>query len=501
MGAELCPTRRLRQAARAWPGRPRSPYARAVAPGRSTSRANRAALRGLAALGALSVTVAAQASGPLGPEGSRIATSDYGVDLFQGPVLSSTRIVGLAGAYTAIAEGTEGIQYNPAAASLRPPYSTMLDDYDVTAAFTLPASVKNTDFDNDGQVGFAYDRFVWLSAGGILQHHRLGFGVLGAFQNYELGVPGGAVPLPNTNEVITAVKVRVLRADPVVSYALPGEELHFGFGLRIAALFAVAGTSAGGDPLEDERLLVNANTLGVQAGALWAPSRLPMRVGVAARSPLAHVAGDEGRIAPDAEGDRVVGNVYLPKRLDLPWEVEAGVAVQFGPRPLNLRWVDENTIPLEESEPYLRTEKGVREPPFRGARRLLKQRYAKLPRRRLLLSASTLVSGAVPNAVSVESMLSQTVKRSGQQASVTVRAAAEAEVIPLWLVVRAGSYLEPTRFESGSRRLHGTAGFDVRTLTWSVFGLYDEGTMFRVSGAVDFGRDYFGWSVGAGVLH
>ena len=62
----------------------------------------------------------ARAGGPLGPQGSRIQTSGYTVDLFQGPVLATTRITALGGAYTAIAEGTEGIPFNPAAASFRP---------------------------------------------------------------------------------------------------------------------------------------------------------------------------------------------------------------------------------------------------------------------------------------------------------------------------------------------------------------------------------------------
>jgi hypothetical protein len=34
----------------------------------------------------------------------------------------------------------------------------------------------------------------------------------------------------------------------------------------------------------------------------------------------------------------------------------------------------------------------------------------------------------------------------------------------------------------------------------AVFGLYDEGTRFRVSGAVDASRGYFGWSIGAGLF-
>jgi hypothetical protein len=120
-------------------------------------------------------------------------------------------------------------------------------------------------------------------------------------------------------------------------------------------------------------------------------------------------------------------------------------------------------------------------------------------------------------------MLTQLVDRSGEGASLTLRAGAEAEVIPNRLQLRAGSYLEPTRFRDpefteitrlpdGSRlltsryrdpspRLHGTAGFEVRVLEWSVFGLFADDTSFRVSGAVDASRRYFGWSLGIGVWH
>jgi hypothetical protein len=119
----------------------------------------------------------------------------------------------------------------------------------------------------------------------------------------------------------------------------------------------------------------------------------------------------------------------------------------------------------------------------------------------VLISFSALFSGSVRDAVGLESMLSQTIERSGESAVVALRGGVEAEVVPTWLVVRAGSYLEPTRFRAGRRRLHGTGGFDVRVLRWSAFGLFDDDTLFRLSGAVDGARDYFGWSAGAGVLH
>ena len=442
----------------------------------------------------------ASAGGPLGPQGSRLGTSDYSVDLFQGPVLATTRITALAGAYTAIAEDTEGIPFNPAAASLRSPTSTTRDDYDLTAGLTLPASVTGTDFDNNGRVGFAYDKFFWLSFGGLVQHDQLGFGLVASFQNYELGVPGPPVPLPNSNEVIAGVTARLVRLDPVVSYGFLGGKLHLGAGARFTGFYGVGNTGIPGGTVDNERLLINSNTAGLQVGGLWVPPDLPIRVGGAARSPQIPVANDEGRITPNAEGDRVVGNLYLPSRVELPWEVEAGVAVQLWKRPLNIPWSDEDKVPKPDVERWRRDKNGRPEPHSLGARRLLKARYRQIPRERLLLSFSVLTSGAVRNAIGVESMLSQTIDRSGERAVVTLRGGAESEVIPNWLVLRAGSYLEPTRFRGGESRLHATGGFALRVLRWSVFGLFDEETLFRVSFAVDGARDYFGWSVGAGLL-
>ena len=442
----------------------------------------------------------AHAGGPLGPPGSRIQTSHYTVDLFQGPVLASSRITALAGAYTAIAEDAEGIPFNPAAASFRQPYSTTRDDYDLTAGFTSPGSVAGTDFDNNGKVGFTYDRFVWLTFGGLLQHERLGFGLNLAFQNYELGVPGTPVPLPGSQEVIAGVTVRLLRLDPVVSYGFLDGQLHLAGGLRFTGFYGVGNTGMPGGSADTERLLINSNTAGLQAGALWTPYDLPLRVGGAARSPQISVIDDEGRIVPNADGDRVVGNIFLPSRVELPWEVEAGVAVQLWKRPLNLPWHDEEKVSQADTERWRRTKNGQIEPPSRGARRLLKARYGAIPRERVLLSFSALVSGPVRDAVGVESMLSQTVERSGRRPVVTLRGGAEAEVIPTWLVLRAGSYLEPTRYGTGHTRLHGTGGFALRVLRWSMFGLFDEDTLFRISFAADAARDYFGWSVGAGIF-
>jgi hypothetical protein len=58
------------------------------------SRLRRFGTAFLAALGFGCFGFPASAGGPLGAQGTCIQTSDYGVDLFQGPVFASTRITG-----------------------------------------------------------------------------------------------------------------------------------------------------------------------------------------------------------------------------------------------------------------------------------------------------------------------------------------------------------------------------------------------------------------------
>ncbi|MBX3192643.1 MAG: hypothetical protein KF819_37005 [Labilithrix sp.] len=489
-------------------------------PGATTARKARAFVAGLSLFCAASFCAPARADGPLGGPGERIGTSDYTIDLFQGPTLASSRVTAMGGSYSAIAEGAEGIPFNAGAASQRQPYSTTHFDYDLTAGVTFPSSVRNTDFDNNGRVGFDYDNFIFATVGGMIQLGRWGFGTAVSLQNYSLGALGGG---EQTASSIQSFTTRIFKVDAVLSYGFLDQQLHVGGGLR-GAIFTAVDTSV------FERLLFGTYGAGAQGSVLWTPHGLPIRVGGTIRSPI--LASLE--VAPNVDddgADRVIGvppnAFYLPRGGALPWELEWGIAAQIGKRPLNVPFVDEDAMHGEEVEDERRMQPGDRhepprlEPAYKAARRLLKSRYAGLARRKLLVSFSALVTGPTEGAVGIESMLTQYVDRSGKTGTLTLRAGAEAEVIPNRLQLRAGSYLEPTRFRDlqfaevvpgpertsimRSRdprsRLHGTAGFEVRVLEWSVFGLFADDTSFRISGAIDASRQYFGWSLGAGIWH
>jgi hypothetical protein len=460
-----------------------------------------------------------RAAGPL-PEnrGDPITTSDYSVDLFQGPTLASSRITALGGAYTGLAEGAEGIPFNPAAASLRYPQSTTNVDWDLTAGFTTPTSVRGTDFDNNGDSTFGKGQkeFYFGNLGGFIQWGHVGLGIMVSAQQYGIAQTPflkivQQAPTGSTDKEVAKgtdlVDVRFFKIDPVVSYGFLDDQLHVGGGIR-AIYLQFAGALADVDPqnntLGSTRQATDLYTnyaIGLQGGILWAPYKLPLRLGGAVRSPLAAREGDfGGGFKADDSGDIRAGPVYLPKRADVPWEVEVGASVQLWQRPLNIQWNDEDAVPVPDTERYRETKDGQLEPPFKGARKILKQRYRAIPRQKILITTSAMLSGPVANAVGVESMLIGRLERSGQDASLSIRGGVEAEVIPWWLVVRAGSYLEPSRFRHSSSRLHATTGFQVRLFKWDAFGVADKQTIWRLSGAVDFARDYFAWAVGLGIF-
>src|SRR5688572_2724058 len=102
------------------------------------------------ALAVLFWSVRAPAGGPLGSDGQPITTSEYALDLFQGPLFAGSRVTGLAGAYVAIAEDVDGDLQNPAAPAVRPFFSYTDFDYWLGFGLTFPATLEEMDFFNSG---------------------------------------------------------------------------------------------------------------------------------------------------------------------------------------------------------------------------------------------------------------------------------------------------------------------------------------------------------------
>jgi hypothetical protein len=434
----------------------------------------------------------ALAGDALAGQGLPITTSDYTVDLFQGPVLASSRITALAGANAALAIGAEALSTNAAAAAVRAPHSDAKTDWDIAMGvsfpgsifgYTIPRGAKGNDFDNNGTAGFTYDNFFVLTPAALVQEGPLGIGASVVLQQYSLGHP------PGTNDTISSVRLRYVTGRLQASYAFLDHQLYAGGGLRGVLLALVEN--------EAESPLLTMAGVGVEGGLLWAPHRVPLRLGFTARSPVSGKAATGSKVSADDRGDLKLGSMYMPSRISLPWELELGVATQIGPRPLNPPYVDPRTLPEEEVAQEVR----AKEPVKTTQARILRKRYAALPRTKLLVSTALLLTGTTSNAVGFESFLSQVVDRSGEALSLTPRLGLEGELVPGWLQLRLGTYQEPTRFAQSTARLHGTFGFDQRIFSWNLFGILDEAVPLRVGGAIDVARSYFNWGVSAGVWH
>lgn len=473
----------------------------------------------------------ARAGGPIGPNGAPITTSAYAVDLSEGPVLAGTRVVGLAGAYVAIAEGTDGNSQNPAAPAVRAADSFAHVDWDAGLGLTYPSAIAHTDFFNTGVPGTNLGQtdtgsFLFLDLSGNLQVGPWGFGVTINGQTYAIDRTA-----PTSTEV-TRLGVEFVTGHLLVARAMSEGQVVVGGGARFSNL-AVTDRNSGD-------ALFGTTGAAFEGGLLVRPNDQPFRIGVSLRSELIGADTFTGR-APDAAGDRVLGDpasgsaLYLPRAVALPWDVSFGLAVQLGPRPFNPRFLDPAEL-LEQKRRYLawrareRARRAAyqlrRAAPSSAARRALEAddraaeardrleleraerevraalvaRYRAAGRFRVLLTGSLTVSGKVADGVGVESFLTQRVERSGETGSLTPRFAVESEVVPGWVGIRAGTYYEPTRFSTprAAARLHGTVGLDARLFSWTVFGLFGEGTAWRISGAFDRAARYSGWSVAIG---
>ncbi|MBI2391541.1 MAG: hypothetical protein HYV09_18275 [Deltaproteobacteria bacterium] len=427
---------------------------------------------------------------PLQPEGTRLATNSYRIDLFQGPVLGGGRVTGLGGAYAPIAEGVAGFANNSASPAVRPLWSHSWFDFDWDLGVTFPNLLARTDFYNTGQQGLSYRNFFFATAGLNLQFGNWGVGFNVAGQTYSLG----GVDAPS------ALQLQLARTTALLARSLFDGQLVIGAGVRIAS-FAFNATEGG-----SQKNLFSTTSAGSEAGVLVAPNKLPVRFALTARSVMNPDAPqDSPDLKRDGAGQAYVGgrnNWYLPTSVELPWEVEGGFALQLGPRPLNQPWVNTHHPPDEYLEETRLPDGGViRKKNTSYVEKKVAEKYRALPRQKLLIVGSVLVSGPVKDAIGLESFLSQYVQRSGRRPVVTPRLGVEAEPFANAIQVRAGTYLEPSRFADRSPRLHGTLGLEVRLFRWNVFGLVDDDTSWRIGGYGDAARGYVNVGVTAGVWH
>lgn len=415
--------------------------------------------------------------------------NDYAIDLLTTPVVAAGRIVGMGGAHTAIASGIDGAPYNPAGYAER--YEKEIDwfAFDVTGGLQLSNLFTRNDFDNNGVSSSATGSAVQVLLGLRLQFSYFGTGLNWQARRYELNDDVGR------KYVVTLQTFRTGSGYSFLNGGLVG-----GFTVSVYK-FGIA-TPGGAD-------LANFQGYGGEVGMLLRPAGERYRVGFAARTPVSATLRNAVMTSPDGV-DRAQGLV-LPYEIHVPWEVSLGFAYQFGERRTNTPWRNTNrlrnelrnqiaagTYQLPETfgeRPYQQLPRDpekaldVAMANYREGERRFRRHQ---PRRYVLLSADVIAWGATKRGHGLDAFLNQTPERSGRKISYGARVGVESEIWPDRMKVRAGSYLEPSRFKGSLYRAHGTAGFDVRLFDlwrWSIRG----------TATVDLAPRYFNWGIAFGL--
>ena len=477
------------------------------------------------------VGLPAQAEGQLGPDGSPITTSNYSVDLTRGVVISTSRVIGLSGAATSLAQGVEGGLQNPSAVAYRGPQWPDWYDYWLALGVTYPFEAG--DFYNSGQVvgdpgKITDDTTVFLIPGAYWQMWNFGIGLTIDAQFIKLQ----GVRNPVTMEQET-LRLRFTTFHIQAGYGFWDGQLIVGVGLRILRQRTFLSSRAISDDL------YQTLGLGAEVGVMIRPHHRRWSLGASIFPEISTGIRARGDVTPNPDGDIVVGGYYVPRATRLPTTGSAGFSYQFGPRPTNPPWISAEMLAADELERLERRKRAAEEseeeeiaavearggPDVDVCVQAVKQKYSRKyaqikqsrkemkklawdmlrkqyrwdwPRRYYLLTADLWFSGRVDNGVGVESFLFQTVQRSGEKVTVSPRLGFETEVWPTRMKLRGGTYLEPTRFAASTPRVHGTLGFDVNLFKWNVFGIWPDDYRWQATVAVDLARAYGSFSFGIG---
>jgi hypothetical protein len=376
-----------------------------------------------------------------------ISDRDYAIDLYSGAIVGGVRVIGMGGAAVAIAEGSVGMLSNVAAPAVR--RTTRQSRFGWDFHLDGQSAAGASDFDNNGLEDTDEASSQLATAGVVLQYGPWGVGVSATTASTRIVADDGD---PATMDGVLEPQGSVGRI--VVARALAREEHTVGAGLRLGSLSLVR-------PREglDDLALFRISGPSLEAGWLWRPPARRFRLGADVALPVRGAAEltVDGCDPLDCEG------YVLPERVAVPWMIAIGGAYRFADSAWNQRVGGE----------------------FRDERSLL-------------VAADLVVHGRVPDGHGVEAFARGVLQPSGRRTVVSPRIGVEAEPLPGWVRLRVGSYWEPGRFDDVGGRLHGTAGADLRVLSFRLFG-----TTYRpqVSLVADRAAGYGNAGVSVGLWH
>jgi hypothetical protein len=449
-----------------------------------------------------------------------ITSSDYTLQLYQGTVTGATRVLGFGGAYSALAEGIEGLYANAAAPVVRRPYSVDMFDYDVNVEVSGPGVLGGIESLFAGK-SLHVDASVIPSLGLQLQYGP--FGVAINYQTSSLHL----TPSSSASGSTVDASVKIDDVIAAVAWSLLDGQMQTGVGFRSTSTSIYSGGSRAS----------NQEAIAPQLGIIVRPNGSRFRVGVSYRFPvtIGNIKGVPADRLPD--GSEMAGGKILPSTVWIPWQLEIGGAFQFGPRPLNPEWIDPTAqeadlvatiqrarlartaqyeailagTPPDEREVRRATLQREEEARMDEENATIRQESARLhalrvarslfwSRKGVLVLASVLVTGGFPNSVGVADFLDQNLAPYGATASFSPRLGMEAEMLPTWIIARLGTYLEPARSPDASALVHGTAGVDLRLGVFNPWGLLGEDP-WCIRVAVDGTSGYFNWAIALSKYH
>ena len=326
------------------------------------------------------------------------------VDLHTGPVVSSGRVIGLGGAYRAVAEGADSQLINPAAYTMRAPHTiNEWFDWDIALSWFNIGARDGIDLDQSGRAAFEDAQI--LQFGFNLKFGRHGFGVILAQETYTI------------SRLVDGTEQQLLYGQvvPSVGYAYAWDTWSLGV--------AVVGSNAEIKRVGEEQPFASLEGAGLQLGAVYHVPESPWRFGATLRTQS---------VGTEFSGDEQAINSLVPEAIVLPWSLSFGAARMWGERVFN---------PINSY--------GDGPPGTLGSGRYL------------MATADVVLTGPTADAVTAQAFLDADSEAVNIPASLSLHAGAEAEVIANRLRVRTGTYYEPDRLAPLAGRWHLTGGADL----------------------------------------
>ena len=379
------------------------------------------------------------------------------IDAVRGTIRGSTRFIGLAGAFVAIADDTKGVPINPASVAVRLPYSWDAFSYGFGVDFSVASWLPKNDIYNQPEEPNR-NGALFGSIAAIVNYRHAGFGLSAEAEQNDVSHRAQGVSANLT------ANFGLVHLD--TAYGFFEGQLLLGAGMRVLGLSFDSSS---------RRNALLTSGLGATAGFIVKPTGQQFRIGAAVEQAIdAHFEGDAAT---------------PPTTMHVPWTAALGLAYQFGSRPLNRPFVTAGDRARQNAAGCEPTDDDTKE-----AAKQLFDEYQKEQTWYLLVTTELAVlegphNAPLGNYVPIDRML------------FSPRLGLESEVVPGWLRLRGGSYVELPVTKEGEARVHGTAGADIKLFAWSVFGLVHPFDYWQLSLAADGAKHYLNTSFSVGFWH